>query len=330
MAIGTTAAILGGTAALSAGASIIGGNKAAKSQRKAADASLELQREMFDQTRADLAPFMGAGSNALAALEYDMGLRTDRVNLTPDVKMPGVKRGDATFSVLGESFKTRDEAKKYLNEYLKAPSTGGFGGDIARSLGADYSAKIEKTPGGWMTGNRRFDTEAEAQAAAERRFERNGGKFYEGYQQSPGYEFRLQEGVDAIDASGAAAGNLFSGATLKRLNRFGQDFATADYTNHLNRLFNLSGSGQNAAAGLGSLGANFAAQGSNALANAGNAQAAGAINTTNAINGFLGNAVGAFGFGGGGSGAGGFSPPPMAVNRAPGTGMLTGLPGFPS
>ncbi|MDX1557109.1 MAG: hypothetical protein R3212_13850, partial [Xanthomonadales bacterium] len=88
MAIGTTAAILGGTmlagsiggAALSASAS----KKAAKSQQKAAEAasdtslqaqreSIAAQREMFDLTRSDLAPYRDAGTFALGELRDYMG-----------------------------------------------------------------------------------------------------------------------------------------------------------------------------------------------------------------------------------------------------------------
>lgn len=47
---------------------------AARSQERSAEAQLALQREMYDQQRADLAGYRGAGNNALAAYLYEMGM----------------------------------------------------------------------------------------------------------------------------------------------------------------------------------------------------------------------------------------------------------------
>lgn len=70
------------------------------------------------------------------------------------------------------------------------------------------------------------------------------------FQGDPGYQFRLQEGMKAINASGAARGMANSGATLKALTRYGQDYASNEYNNAYNRQFNrlstLAGYGNNA------------------------------------------------------------------------------------
>lgn len=104
----------------------------------------------------------------------------------------------------------------------------------------------------------------------------------------PSYQFRLQQGQDAIQSSAAAKGGLLSGATLKALQDYGQDMASqeyqnaynrfnADQTNQYNRLSNLVGVGQNAAAQQGNYGAQTAqAVANNTMAGA-NAQAAGQI-----------------------------------------------------
>ena len=81
----------------------------------------------------------------------------------------------------------------------------------------------------------------------------------------PSYQFRLQQGQDAIQSSAAAQGGLLSGATLKALQGYGQDMASqeysnaynrfnADQTNRYNRLSNIIGMGQNAAAQTGNAG----------------------------------------------------------------------------
>lgn len=104
----------------------------------------------------------------------------------------------------------------------------------------------------------------------------------------PSYKFRLNQGLDAIQSSAAAQGGLLSGATQKALSDYGQNFASqeyqngynrfnADQTNQYNRLANLVGLGQSAAAGVGNAGMQTGqAIANNTMAGA-NAQAAGTI-----------------------------------------------------
>lgn len=187
MAIG--AAIIGGLASASAAKS------AAKSRTKAANNQLALQREMYDQTRTDLSPYRDAGANALAAVNYELG------------------------------------------------------------LGA--------APDG-----------------------------YSGFQASPGYQFAVQQGQDAIERSAANSGGFFSGQTGKSLTDYRIGMANQDYGNYFNRLYGLANMGQASSAMQAQANQNLASQGSNALANIGNAQAAGAVGVGNAINNGIGNALG--------------------------------------
>lgn len=104
----------------------------------------------------------------------------------------------------------------------------------------------------------------------------------------PSYQFRLQQGQDSIQSGAAAQGGLLSGATQKALLNYGQNAASqeygnaynrfnADQTNQYNRLSNLVGLGQNAAAQQGNAGMQTAqAVAGNTMAGA-NAQAAGQI-----------------------------------------------------
>lgn len=77
------------------------------------------------------------------------------------------------------------------------------------------------------------------------------------YQATPGYEFRRQEGLRAVEQSAAARGGLFSGQTGKELERYGQGVATSEYDNYMRRLYNQLGAvgtqlgGRQAALGAG-------------------------------------------------------------------------------
>ena len=108
----------------------------------------------------------------------------------------------------------------------------------------------------------------------------------------PSYQFRLQQGQDAIQSSAAAQGGLLSGATLKALQNYGQESASqeysnaynrfnADQTNRYNRLSNLVGIGQNAAAQVGNAGAQTAQAVANNTMQGANALAAGQVASAN-------------------------------------------------
>jgi hypothetical protein len=93
------------------------------------------------------------------------------------------------------------------------------------------------------------------------------------FQADPGYNFRMAEGLKALERSAAARGLLQSGGTLKGIQQYGQDLASSEYQNAFGRYLTqrearmnpyayLSGLGQGAAAGqaanIGTTGANLA------------------------------------------------------------------------
>lgn len=124
------------------------------------------------------------------------------------------------------------------------------------------------------------------------------------FQKDPGYQFRMGEGMNAIQNSAAAKGGLLSGGAMKALQKYGQDFASNEYTNAYNRfnndnnnIFNryasIAGQGQtasnaigNAAGNYGNSAGNTMMSGANAIGNnlmqAGNAMAAGQVGSANA------------------------------------------------
>lgn len=69
------------------------------------------------------------------------------------------------------------------------------------------------------------------------------------FQTDPGYEFRLQQGTNALSRSASARGMSLSGAQAKGLNDYGQGMGSAEYGNYFNRLMGVSGLGENAASG---------------------------------------------------------------------------------
>ena len=122
------------------------------------------------------------------------------------------------------------------------------------------------------------------------------------FQTDPGYAFRMSEGMKALDRSAASRGGLFSGATIKGAQRFGQDLASQEYqnafnryqttrTNTLNPLVSLAGGAQSSANTLTNAAGNVGNQISSNIIGAGNAMAAGQVGSANAFSQGLGQGI---------------------------------------
>jgi len=119
------------------------------------------------------------------------------------------------------------------------------------------------------------------------------------YKTSPGYDFRFNEGLRAVDSGAASKGMLMSGGNIKDEMRFGDGLASADYGDSFNRLSTLAGLG-NASMNTGANAASsYASGGAATLGNIGQAKASGYAGTNQAIQGTLGNLAGIFGMFGG-------------------------------
>jgi hypothetical protein len=162
-----------------------------------------------------------------------------------------------------------------------------------------------------------------------------GGQLTQGYgnftaptgvteQNDPGYQFRLSQGLSALQNSAASRGGLLSTGTAKNINDYAQNSASNEYSNVYNRalgtyqtnqqnfntnnsnlygrLSGLAGQGLQAGASLGGMlqsgaqnvagiNANEAQQYGSAIQNQGAATASGIIGANNAWQGALGGAV---------------------------------------
>ena len=96
---------------------------------------------------------------------------------------------------------------------------------------------------------------------------------WSGFQNSPGYLWSLDQGVQALDRSAASRGNLFGGGHSMDLTKFAQGNANQFANSYWDKLAGLSGAGQQQAQYLGGLGSSFANQYGQNTTNAGNARA---------------------------------------------------------
>jgi len=182
---------------------------------------------------------------------------------------------EASAAAIAEQRRQYDTSRADYAPYLAA------GTESVNQLAADLR------PGGRFASTTPFDFRYDANA-------------------DPGTAFRLSEGVKALDRSAASRGGLLSGATLKGIQRYGQDLGSQEFQNAFNRyttgfnantsernqLYNrfagVAGTGQNA---VGSV----TAQGASTAGNIGNAYMTSAANTGNAAMAAAGARQSAFG-----------------------------------
>ena len=117
------------------------------------------------------------------------------------------------------------------------------------------------------------------------------GGDYSGFESSPGYQFRMDEGQKAVERSGAARGMTQSGSQLKALQRYGQDYASGEFNNYANRLSSLAGLGQTATQQTGSAGMGAAGNAGAAQLAAGQARGSAYANTASSVNQGINNAL---------------------------------------
>lgn len=224
--------------------SLIASSSQNRNARRAAETSRQnnaentaLAREIYGQNRQVLNPFMQRGNAAGNQINALLGL------------------GGAPMEQGGPA----NVGPNALSQFL--PQNGGTGfnpaafGDAGLPYGLGDGFVTTGTMNGGMataTGptNTQLPTAQTPQQAAESAFDI--------FRNSTGYQFRLGEGMDAINSGYAGAGILQSGAALRGIQEYGQNFASNEFGNYLNALGAQQSVGAGAASSLAGVGQNFA------------------------------------------------------------------------
>jgi hypothetical protein len=75
-----------------------------------------------------------------------------------------------------------------------------------------------------------------------------------GFQQSPGYQFQMNQGMNAANSAAAAGGMLGTGAHQVNSANIASNLANQDYYNYLNKTLGLYGQGLSGTEGLNQMG----------------------------------------------------------------------------
>lgn len=268
MAIGTTAAILGG-AALGVGGSVLSANatkSAARDQSRAitegSEAAIAEQRRQFDRSMELLQPRIQAGDMALQEMSDLMGLGS--IGVSPSGSAAANDRiggGQASFDPYsGYVDQHRDLAQAYARltpqekSYIRSQgfnpdSKAGYGRFHYETMGRNEGRRLpsapQSAPAATPTPTPANDQIGAGAQQPQTREERKEAAL-DRFEASPGYRFRLQEGIDALDMSAARRGALLSGREIKAVQEFGEGLASREYGAHYDRLSGIAGSGQQA------------------------------------------------------------------------------------
>lgn len=214
------ASAIGGALAL--GGSLLSSSSNNRNARRAAEtsernntANVALQRDIYNQNRTALSPFMSRGNAAGDAINALLGIPGAPTQTQPT----------ATPNALSQF--------------------GGF-----TPFNGDLPEWIQR-----LQGN--VTTNTVAPAAPQNTLDAQTAAF-DNFRNSTGYQFRLNEGMDALNSNYFGAGVGQSGAALQALQEYGQNFASNEFGNYMGMLANQQGVGLSGASALAGVGQNYA------------------------------------------------------------------------
>lgn len=250
-----------GATAYSANRAGAAGNAAA---RGASNATAESARQ-YDTTRSDLAPYRVTGGGALNRIGELFGLPTttaeewqsQQPQLVGDTELPA---GTTTKEIRPGYYDVFFQGQR-----LGELRPGGPNGRFVNDTGADIP--------GLLNQSRQQSQATNAPA----------GPNLSAFLESPGYQFRRQEGTRGLERSAAARGGAFSGNALRALADFNSGLASQEFGTYFNQLASVAGIGQTATNQTAAYGADHAANASRNALYAGEARASGITDRANAI-----------------------------------------------
>lgn len=234
-------AIIGGIATV--GGALLankGADKQANAVKSAADSSNATNLQIYNQQRQDLMPWMTTGKAALSQIEKLLGL-------SPAATAPA-----------GQTPQPAGQSAQQSTGY-QAPMQAVEGGRPQR-MADRFGGQVSDYTGGGQATTQPVGTPTQVPQNALGTTTPAAGQAgqYDGFYNSPGYQFRLGEGQRQLNTGLASRGQLFSGDAGREAIKYGQNFASNEYNTYLNQLFNAAGMGQTSTGQSNAAGANYA------------------------------------------------------------------------
>jgi hypothetical protein len=255
-------------AAAVVGSAVVGGvasNMAAGTQADAANRSADMQQQAAQDAAGRLQPYAAAGQQALNPLWSAMGYTN--------------QSDPAAVS----------QAQSKLQGLIDLKNKNGWSGQIDQAISSAQS-ELESAQKGPLA--------VDPNSTLQKQFSFNPSDL----QNTPGYQFTMQQGLRGVQNQMSSQGLGLSGAQIKGAETYATGLADNTYnqqynnalstyntnyqtaSNNVNRLQNMVNMGQNSAAGQGQAGMAGAAGAGNYTTQAGNATASGYMGMANAAN----------------------------------------------
>lgn len=231
-------------------------NKATDATLQANQQNIDLYKQIYGENKQTLSPFVNAGTQATGAINALLGLTPTNA---PSPVVPSAATGTPGSAM----------------SFNPITDQGGFAGI------RDKWAQIIAGRAG-MNGQQ----QATAQPATQQASYLTPQQAFQNYQNSTGYQFRLNQGMNALNSGYAGAGSIKSGAAMKSAMDYGQGIASQEFNNYLNALGNQQGVGLSAAGAQAGVSTNYANNIANTNSNSANMIGQAAIakaNNSNAL-----------------------------------------------
>jgi hypothetical protein len=235
--------------------SVIASNSQNKNARRAAETSRvnntennALARDIYGQNKQTLSPFVNRGNVAGDQINALLGLGgSQQMGGPAAMPQPNAMSQFGGYSPAGYGDITGNFRGASMAPYADAGMPYGIG-DGFISTGTMDGGMINATGNtmGQMP-TQTGQTATQAQNAA-----------FDNFRNSTGYQFRLGEGLDAVGSAYAGIGGLQSGAAMRGITDYGQNFASNEFGNYINALGNQQAVGAGGASALAGVGQNFA------------------------------------------------------------------------
>lgn len=237
------------SAVVGAGATLYASSKASGAAKDAASQNAALQQQQYQQTRQDLSPYNQAGYGALSALQKELGLVGQNANGTP---LSGSLTADQIAQIKTERPDVAAEAEVALKNgsaqslgvhdvdsyvqlwYNKIRPDAGETYKLPEKTGQAPPMPAQPEETGRPELPRPAFTEAQPSLTEGAP---DPASYFVNFETSPGYDFRLKEGMRNLNANFGARGLLQSGSALKGAQDYGQGIASSEYNNWWNQQF---------------------------------------------------------------------------------------------
>jgi hypothetical protein len=236
MAIGTAAAIGLGIAGVG---SFLGSKSQNKAANKAADTSLQvaaqnnaLAKDIYGQNQQALSPYMQRGNAAGDTMNALLGLGGPQQ----------APQGQPQSFYSGANPAGPPQGMGYQNP-MQTRRNALLGAEPVQNYAVPGYA------GGTVSMAPNQGGQSQQQAAS---------NAFDIFRNSTGYQFRLGEGMNALNSGYAGAGVLQSGDAMRSAQEYGQNFASGEFGNYLGYLGNQQGVGLSGASALAGVGQNYA------------------------------------------------------------------------